>query len=75
MNVFKAKLYEILLYLIEKFNKDTSYGLLNSIRSAIYLISDENLTENVYIDFTRFLKESTNFALPSPNIMKLGTYK
>lgn len=73
INVFSPTVPEIIKFLDERFNDSASYGTLNSTRSAISLISNNNVGKNQLI--SRFLKGVYN-KRPNNNIKRIRhTYK
>lgn len=55
LDFFEQKQNSVLKFLSEKFQEDAAYGMLNSVRSAIFLISKEKIEEDPII--LRFLKD------------------
>ena len=64
LNCYKPTRSSILSFLTQKFNEGSSYGTLNSARSAISLISGEKIGEDDTI--CRFLKGVSKLRPPRP---------
>ena len=71
VSAFKPSEAQVLDFLLNQFQQGSSYGSLNSIRSAISLISATKFGDSRVV--CRFLKAFSDNGQVDPNIMQRGT--